>query len=145
MDLYWIGGDGGWNDSSHWSETDGGPAGTCIPNGATNVHFTALSGFSPGDVVNISIDAYCADMDWTGVTGEPKLKFNFNVNLHIYGSMTLAAPPAMSLEYDYDTNFGSKIRFRGSGTHTVTTAEQLLDHYTIFEGSGMYKFADAFN
>ncbi|MBK9335763.1 MAG: hypothetical protein IPM98_03910 [Lewinellaceae bacterium] len=145
LDLYWIGGAGDWNDPAHWSETDGGAAGMCIPNGGSNVFFTALSGFSPGDAVNMPIDAYCADMDWTGVTGEPKLKFNFNVNLHIYGSMTLAPSTAMGLEYDNDLNFGSKIRFRGSGTHTVTTAEQLLDHYTIFEGSGMYKFADAFN
>ncbi|MEQ1746485.1 MAG: hypothetical protein ABMA02_13730, partial [Saprospiraceae bacterium] len=145
MDLYWIGGDGDWNDPAHWSETDGGAAGTCIPNGATNVHFTALSGFSPGDAVNMPIDAYCANMDWTGVTGEPKLKFNYNVNLHIYGSMTLAPPAAMSIEYDYDTNFGSKIRFRGSAAHTVTTAGQFLDHYTIFEGTGIYLFGDAFN
>ncbi len=145
IDLYWVGGAGDWNDPAHWSDTDGGAPGTCIPNGGSNVHFTALSGFSPGDQVTVTTDAYCKDMDWTGVTGEPKLKFNFNVNLHIYGSMTLAPPAAMGLEYDYDTNFGSKIRFRGSGTHTVITAGQFLDHYTIFEGAGLYKYGDAFN
>ncbi|MEQ1747062.1 MAG: hypothetical protein ABMA02_16655 [Saprospiraceae bacterium] len=148
IDLYWVGGAGDWNDPCHWTTNPVGVTGdcTCIPTGGTNVFFTANSGFSPGDVVNLDADAYCKNMDWTGVTGEPKLQFNYNVTLHIYGSMTLAPTTAMSIEYDYDTGFRSKIRFRGSGSsHTVTTVGQALDHYTIFEGSGLYKFGDAFN
>ncbi|MBK8924018.1 MAG: hypothetical protein IPM81_21445 [Saprospirales bacterium] len=147
IDLYWVGGAGDWNDPCHWTTNPVGLTGdcTCIPTGGTNVFFTANSGFSPGDVVNLDADAYCKNMDWTGVTGEPKLKFNFNVKLHIYGSMTLASPAAMSIEYDYDINFGSRILFRGTSTHTVTTLGQNLDHYTIFEGPGLYKFGDAFN
>ena len=138
MDLYWIGGDGDWNDSDNWSETDGGPAGTCIPNGATNVHFTALSGFSLGDKVNVPIDAYCADMDWTGVTGEPEINHLIGsaVNLHIYGSVTLAT--------DMDFNFGGTVRFRTSNSATITSVSQDFDYKVVFEGTGVWELQDTF-
>jgi len=139
LDLYWIGGAGDWNDPNHWSETDGGSAGICIPNGGSNVHFTALSGFSPGDQVTVSVDAYCKNMDWTGVTGEPTFLLPSGTYLHLYGSLTLATPAEMTFQNDND------MRLRGSTVHTITTAGQVLHRNAIFEGSGLYKFADAFN
>jgi len=148
IDLYWVGGAGNWNDPCHWTTNSAGTVGdcACIPNGASNVHFTANSGFMAGStVVNVPIDAYCKDMDWTGVTGMPKLFLPNNIQLNVYGAATLAPPSAMTLEYNNDPGWGSKFRFRGHGTHTVTTAGQFFDHYTIFEGTGAYLFGDDFN
>jgi len=138
MDLYWIGGAGDWNDPAHWSETDGGAAGTCIPTGATNVHFTALSGFSPGDKVTVMADAYCANMDWTGVTGEPEFFHDFDnlVNLHIYDSVKLSA--------GMNFNFAGVTRFRTSHISTITSAGNSFQYTLVFEGAGTWELQDSF-
>jgi len=139
MDFYWVGGAGDWNDPNHWSDIDGGAPGICIPNGATNVHFTALSGFSAGNVVNVTAAAYCQNMDWTGVTGMPSFQSQVGADLFIYHSLTLAPPASMGFQ-----NVGN-IHFRGIDLlNVVTLAGQILDQITIFEGSGLYKFGDTF-
>lgn len=138
LDLYWIGGAGDWNDPNHWSDTDGGAPGTCIPNGGSNVHFTALSGFSPGDQVTVSVDAYCGNMDWTGVTGEPEFFHPVDgaVNLHIYDSLTLDA--------GMDFNFGGWVRFRTSDTATITSVGHEFMFQVMFEGTGVWELQDTF-
>lgn len=138
MDLYWIGGAGDWNDFNHWSETDGGPAGTCIPNGATNVYFTANSGFTPGDQVIVPIDAYCNDMNWTGVTGEPEIYhlIGGTSNLHIYGSVTLDA--------GMNFNFGGVTHFRTDNVSTIKSASNEFKCEIVFEGTGTWMLQDSF-
>jgi hypothetical protein len=138
LDLYWVGGAGDWDDPTHWSETDGGTAGTCIPTGATNVHFTANSGFSPGDVVNVTEDANCKNMDWSGVTGEPEFFHPFpgTGNLYIYESLTLSP--------DMNFNFGGRVYFRAANTATITNAGQDFPYIVIFEGTGTWELQDAF-
>ncbi|MFN0015476.1 MAG: hypothetical protein ACKVU2_13100, partial [Saprospiraceae bacterium] len=138
LDLYWVGGDGDWNDPAHWSETDGGAPGACLPNGASNVHFTALSGFSPGDQVTVTEDAYCLNMDWTGVTGEPEIYHLIGaaVNLHIYGSVTLAT--------DMDFNFGGTMRFRTNNISTIKSASNGFKCEVVFEGTGTWMLQDSF-
>ncbi|MBC7777987.1 MAG: hypothetical protein H7246_21325, partial [Phycisphaerae bacterium] len=137
MDLYWIGGAGDWDDFNHWSETDGGPAGTCIPNGATNVFFTANSGFSAGNnLVNVPVDAYCKDMDWTGVTGNPNF-YGSGGELYIYGSLTFAPMSEM------DFSLANNTHFRSAGPATITNAEQTFQR-VIFEGNGSWDFLDGF-
>jgi len=138
LDLYWIGGAGDWNDPNHWSETDGGPAGACLPNGASNVHFTANSGFSPGDVVTVLADAYCLNMDWTGVTGEPEIYHTFDnaVNLHIYGDVRLST----GMKF----NFAGVTRFRTNSVSTITSASNSFQYTIVFEGAGTWELQDSF-
>ena len=66
--MYWINGSGNWNDSHHWSTTSGGPAGSCIPNRATNVVFNAASA-AGAFTVTLKGNAYCQKMTWSGITG----------------------------------------------------------------------------
>jgi len=42
-DLYWIGGEGNWNDPNHWSLTSGGAAVLCVPSPLDNVYFDSNS------------------------------------------------------------------------------------------------------
>jgi hypothetical protein len=140
LDLYWVGGAGDWNDPCHWTDDPLSLTGDCgcLPNGASNVHFTANSGFSPGDKVTVSADAYCADMDWTGVTGEPEFFHDFDnaVNLHIYGSVTLSA--------GMNFNFAGVTRFRTGSVSTIKSAGNAFQYTLVFEGTGTWELQDSF-
>lgn len=140
IDLYWVGGAGDWNDPCHWTTNPTGTIGNCncIPTGATNVFFTANSGFSPGDKVTVSADAYCANMDWAGVTGEPEIYHDFDntVNLHIYGSVKLSK--------DMNFNFAGVTRFRTSNISTITSASNSFKYTLVFEGTGTWELQDTF-
>jgi len=140
IDLYWVGGAGDWNDPCHWTDDPLSLTGDCgcLPNGASNVHFTANSGFSPGDKVTVSADAYCADMDWTGVTGEPEFFHDFDnaVNLHIYGSVTLSA--------GMNFNFAGVTRFRTGSVSTIKSAGNAFQYTLVFEGTGTWELQDSF-
>lgn len=140
VNLYWVGGAGDWNDPCHWTSNPLSLFGdcTCIPNGGSNVFFTANSGFSAGDVVTVNADAYCANMDWTGVTGMPEIYhvIGGTTNLHIYGSIKLAS--------DMHFNFGGTVRFRTSNTSTITSVSQDFDYIVVFEGSGTWELQDSF-
>lgn len=140
LDLYWVGGAGDWNDPCHWTSNPLSLVGDCdcIPNGASNVHFTANSGFSPGGQVTVPVDAYCANMDWTGVTGMPEISHPVGgpSTLHIYGSFKLDA--------GMNFNFGGWVRFRASSNATITSAGEEFIYKVVFEGTGTWELQDAF-
>ncbi len=96
--LYWVGGDGNWNDPNHWSLTSGGTpiGGSCYPtlndsvvfdanSDVANVAFTvSLSAITPG-----SSDAYqCRGMYWSPTT-VANSKLNMQAPLNVYGSLYL--------------------------------------------------------
>lgn len=93
--MYWIGNGGNWNDPNHWSYTSGGPSAGCFPFQDKNVFFDANSFSIPGQSVTIDSNAYCMDMDWTGVTNSPTLEIPAQKGIHIFGSLTLN--PAMNV------------------------------------------------
>ncbi|MBX2927407.1 MAG: T9SS type A sorting domain-containing protein [Saprospiraceae bacterium] len=147
FDLYWVGGPGDWDDPCHWTSNPSAVTGdcTCIPNGATNVFFTANSGFTPAtnDVEQVRTPAdgsYIAfmNMDWSGVTGNPTFLSVFNGSItsdqYIYGSV--AYSPDMTLD------FRGASRFRGKYVHTITSAGKAFRSNVFFEGTGEYQFLD---
>ncbi|MCB9331718.1 MAG: hypothetical protein H6574_11590 [Lewinellaceae bacterium] len=149
MNLYWVEGAGNWDDACHWTEDPLSLTGdcNCIPNGATNVHFTANSGFTadPNDVeqVVLPVDVYCRDMDWRTVTGKPVFSGGAGAQNYIYGSMYLA-PPA-DLVYQ---NNSTVVRFRGglSQVNHILMAGQTMPHTNYyFEGEGEYEFDDSWH
>ncbi|MFC3199504.1 hypothetical protein ACFOET_17940, partial [Parapedobacter deserti] len=88
--LYWVGGPGDWADRSHWSESDGGAGGACIPFTTDDVIFNENSGLNAGGTVTTSGNSYCRDMTWTtGITGNPIFDDNNNFLLRVYGSVIL--------------------------------------------------------
>lgn len=89
--LYWIGGNGAWNDPNHWSFTNGGPPGSCVPNPLTDVLFTTQSFNSSQQTVTISNRAaYCRNMTWSGITGMQNFSTNSATHfLYCYGGFSL--------------------------------------------------------
>ena len=53
--LYWVGGEGNWDNTQHWSLSSGGIGGECKPTLYDNVFFDIGSNFSPSDTVHINI------------------------------------------------------------------------------------------
>ena len=114
-DLFWVGGDGEWNDMIHWSLTSGGTGGECPPTIFDNVFFDALSGFADsGMMVNVNVKhATFNDMTWDNVANLPMLTaidtagfLSDTCFLHIYGSLKL--DPSMSYLYFGNVYFESQ-------------------------------------
>lgn len=139
--LYWIGGSGNWNDSSHWTTNDDGtPSGGCVPTPANDVVFNEYSGFMPGDSI-VELDGqnhYCKDMTWQGALSNPILKSAWRV-LIIGGDLTLQS----GMTYDiFNTIFTSDQEAR-----VITNEVEMMGYpYSGIEikGNGNYAFVDDF-
>lgn len=129
-DLFWVGGAGNWNESSHWSLISGGPGGACIPTPVDNVIFDANSftAVSQSVIVNIG-NALCNSMTWTTPSLNPSINGNSLNKLRIYGSMTLAWP--MNWSFSGEVFFESE-----SAGNTITTARKTFIHDVWFDGPG---------
>lgn len=131
--LYWVGGNGVWNDQTNWSLSSGGAGGNCIPSSIDDVIFDANSFSQPGDSVKLNGNAFCKNMDWSAVTNNPKLANIAQSNLYLSGSLTLS--PAMTLAY-------ATFEFVGANAgNTITTAGQQIGNLVI-NGSGDWTLMD---
>ena len=61
---YWVGGQGNWNDLSHWSNTSGGSFGASAPTIHEDAIFDTNSGFSVGDSIKINSGARVQNLDF---------------------------------------------------------------------------------
>ena len=144
QNLYWVNDGGDWDDPGHWASSSGGTGGACVPTILDNVYFDANSFTSAGQTVNligdiINNNAYCKDMDWTGVTNNPTLAGASTINLKIYGSLTFDA--GMTVTYTGITYFNST-----AAGNTVTSAGHAFGNNVIFYGSGgVWTLQDALN
>ncbi|MEI6765208.1 MAG: T9SS type A sorting domain-containing protein [Bacteroidota bacterium] len=91
-ELYWIGGNGNWNNPANWSCTSGGPANTCglIPTHVIKAIFDDTGFHTNNDTVTIDVNANCDNMIWN-TTSQPVLKSTGANTLSIYGNLQLAA------------------------------------------------------
>ncbi len=135
VDYYWIGNGGNWNDPAHWSYTSGGipnPA-LCIPDADDNVYFDAGSFTLPNQIVSVNVNAYCMNMNWTGVTQNPE--FTGWSSTYIGGSLTLnnAINHSYQGTYYFTNNSPATITSSGktiygiviAGNSTVTLTDDL--------------------
>lgn len=88
-DRYWVGGDGDWEDTSHWSTTSGGAGGASVPAQNDNVYFD--SGSYIGDdngivTVNINSEANLYNMQVDTVPTNKALFFNMYASINFYGT-----------------------------------------------------------
>jgi gliding motility-associated-like protein len=92
--LYWVGGDGDWDDETHWSLTSGGVGDQCPPTIYDDIFFDSNSGFSdPAMEVRVNVKhAMFNDMTWVDLSNQPTL--SGSTFLHIWGSVKL--DPSMS-------------------------------------------------
>ncbi|MFH2141362.1 MAG: SprB repeat-containing protein, partial [Bacteroidota bacterium] len=104
-DYYWITDGGDWNDPLHWSLVSGGTANptSCIPGPNDNVYFDTNSFLLASQIVNINVEAFCKNMDWTGVSNNPELS-GWNI-ININGSLIF--DPSIVMSYGGTINFVS--------------------------------------
>jgi len=131
--LYWIADGGDWNDPLHWSLSSGGAPYGCVPSSEDNVFFDANSFSAPLEVVNVNVEGYCKNMNWSGVTNTPDLSGWAQLNIN--GSLTLVS--AMTLTYWGTFNFTSDL-----AGNNITSAG-LTIYGLKFSGSGDYTLQDA--
>lgn len=128
--LYWVGGDGNWDNHQHWSLSSGGSGGECKPTLYDDVFFDANSGFTPNDSVKINVPiAYCRSMNWTGVTNSPTFYAANGHDTYIHGSLIFV--PNMVLNYLGTVWFSST-----SDGNTVTTSSLHFEKEIKFQGGG---------
>lgn len=131
-ELYWVGGSGNWNETSHWSLSSGGIGGECIPTSFDNVHFDASSFDTANQQVNINIHfAYCNNMDWSNVTHNPELTGDILNNISIFGSLALTN----NMIYSFKGN----LYFDAVDTsNTISTGNLMLTSNINFTGNGKW-------
>jgi hypothetical protein len=136
--LYWVGGTGSWDDSTHWALSSGGPGGECYPEIIDNVVFDNNS-FGLNDSVYIDQlePAKCHDMTWVN-TVPGKISGNLNQTLLISGSLDFS--PHTILAYYGDTRFISD----DQGEH-IKTANHWFPYRVVFDGKGSWEQRDSLN
>ncbi|MBN1339187.1 MAG: gliding motility-associated C-terminal domain-containing protein [Bacteroidales bacterium] len=134
-DLYWVDGQGTWDDRNHWSLSSGGAGGECPPTLLDNAYFDKNSFSNLNDTVFVNVKyASCHDMEWTGATQNPVFLVDGFANpdtnnLRIYGSLTLI--PDMSQEFRGRLFFESE-----EEGETVNSAGHDFYHDIYFRGRG---------
>jgi gliding motility-associated-like protein len=149
-DLYWVGDNGNWSDSLHWSGSSGGIGGYCIPTPIDNVYFDENSFSINNDSVIIDIgNATCHNMYWNGAKFDPTFYSPDTNNLRIFGSLTLNPNMNLNLygeiyfESTHDGNtinsknnkFNSNIYFQGINGHWSLSNDFETDS-TIYFSNG---------
>ncbi len=132
--LFWVGGEGDWQDINHWSLTSGGVGGECIPTLVDNVVIDGNSSLAVDFTIANNGDRFanCFNINWMADLTNAN---SFNVGrIRIAGSLTNAG----------NLSFGaSPAYFIGAGDHTITMGgASFLDF--VFEQSGTYTFIDDF-
>lgn len=112
-DYYWVGGEGNWEQLTHWSPTSGGSATySQVPSPTDNVIFDHNSGFTPGNqTVKTNSNIYCNSMTWVNAPNNPIFEKHQQFDFLLFGSLTLQ--PGMT--------FNGRIYFAGNSPAVLTT------------------------
>ena len=128
--LYWVGGNGNWNNTQHWSLTSGGIGGECQPTIYDDVFFDANSGFLNGDSVHVNMPrAFCKSMDWTNINNTAVFHIPSGNDLYIHGSLTFV--PNMEIYTPGVVWFSAT-----TGGNTITTSHHHFDNEVKLQGKG---------
>jgi PKD repeat protein len=135
-DLYWIGGNGLWSSTAHWSASSGGTSCGCIPTANDNVYFDANSFNANGQSVTIDVVANCDSMNWSGIGFTTIMTGGFN--MHINGSLTLSSLSSV-------INFTGNLYFDSNNANNkITSSGKSFGTNIYFTGSGDWTMQDAF-
>lgn len=131
--YYWVHGSGDWGDySHHWATTSGGSVFYASePTLNDNVFFNNLSGFTGSlDSITVNSNISFHDMNWTGVTTNPRFKCGSNMD--ISGSLTFVPTPNMLFD-----NSGGQTTFISGTSEIIVSANQVFNSVT-FNGNGSW-------
>ena len=84
--LYWVNGQGNWDNPYHWSFTSGGAGGDCVPTPIDDVFFDNNSFILANDTVFVNVNASCRNKTWTVTLFHP-IFYTKDFTLSIYGSL----------------------------------------------------------
>ena len=108
--LFWIGGDGDWNDPNNWSEISNGPSASRIPTAEDIVRFDNASFQSKSQTVIIPNDAIALNFIYES---DSLANFDFsNGNLIVDGSFILTKKAELSGEGLIELT-GENLKFNG--------------------------------
>ncbi|MDZ7876388.1 MAG: gliding motility-associated C-terminal domain-containing protein [Saprospiraceae bacterium] len=128
--LYWVNGNGNWDDINHWSTSSGGASGACVPTAKDDVVFDQYS-FSAAyqkAIINVE-DAFCKNMTWDNTRENAGIGGLRAQNLHIFGSFYLS--PTMIWAFEGRLLFESE----AAGQEVKMAGKEMLNHIT-FNGDG---------
>jgi gliding motility-associated-like protein len=130
-DYYWVGGSGYWSDINHWATTSGGSVlHSQVPTANDNVYFDGNSFNANGDSIIINLkNAVCRDMDWSGVSHNPRLSGADTTSVRLFGSLKFN----QNMVQDYNGDFLFEATVPGK---TITTAGHTFSNNVIFNGEG---------
>lgn len=130
--LYWVGGGGYWDESSHWSLTSGGNGGACPPSPVDDVIIDANSFPVPGLIRFNIAGGNCRNFDGTNATADCQITFGGGV-LSIFGAISLSSSM---------TVYQGWVHFESSQTgNSLNTAGKDLGNLR-FNGSGSWQLSD---
>jgi gliding motility-associated-like protein len=140
QELYWVGGQGSWDNPAHWSYTSGGAGGACVPTPIDNVHFDGNSFTAPGQIVALNdYNSFCHNMDWSGSQYTPTIYGSYPNTLNIFGSLTLI--PNMVYSWSGYVYFLAQ-----DSVNTIRLAGHTLENNVLFSGSkGYWNLMDDFD
>ncbi len=136
-ELYWVGGNGKWDDNLHWSLIDGvTPGDQCPPNIRDNVYVTDQSGLADNDTVLVNVKYACSnDQFWT-LSDSAILMGPDSNNMRIWGSLEYSDP--MKSQFMGDYFFESEHDTLLDGTYdpqTVKLGGKQLSKQSFFYGN----------
>jgi gliding motility-associated-like protein len=134
--LYWVGGSGEWNDSTHWSLQSSGVGGACIPGPADSVVIDNQSNPSLGLLsILIASPSFTRDLNSVATLFNVHISRNPNYTpscrLEVYGSFMLGQNTSFSIvpiffrapigSHVLQTNYNAfnRLYFIGQGTYSV--------------------------
>lgn len=138
--LYWVGGNGDWDDSSHWSLSSGGAGGECIPTPADSVVFDNSS--ASGNMT-LEIGGTVFAHDFTA--------FNTNFDLTVTGSINMSQ--TSHIEIFGNVWFSPRTKFYYSrelilkadtGSFVFKTSN-VSGRYLVQDGNAEYTLIDTLN
>jgi gliding motility-associated-like protein len=134
---YWVGGQGNWQDTIHWSYSSGGQGGACIPTISDDVYFDANSFSNNNDTVYIdSMNIYCKNMNWNNATNAPTIYNGSSYVFYISGSLSLI----QNMNFD---NSGETFFVGEQSNKTIDMASHEFDNRVTLCDTGEWTLLDS--
>jgi hypothetical protein len=132
---FWVGDDGNWSDTNHWSCTSGGSGGASVPDATTDCTFDASSFTRAGVTVNANVDPACHSLTWVntahGATFDASVR-----NVSIAGSLTLESGLVWMV---------ASLTFTATDAETITTSGVDIGGVTFNGVGGTWTLQDDWN
>ncbi|MDG1475705.1 MAG: gliding motility-associated C-terminal domain-containing protein [Vicingaceae bacterium] len=130
-DFYWVGSNGDWHNSAHWSNISGGNGGFGIPSENDNIFFDKNSSNSIITIsANVSVRNFIIEEIISGLT----IKSNTNTEIDIYGKIDIKGT--------FTNNIYSNINFKSNQNNSINLnfGWYRWNSDFTFDGTGTYTF-----